>query len=146
MGSVPLQRSKAWLEEKGWHVWVTEHWNQWAHIRQDMFGLIDFVAIRHDSPGVWGINSCGEDVQAHIRKYIDGWTDVKKGKVYGPNTHLPVWLAAGNKFSIFGWSKKNSGGQGSRKTWQLRVVEFYIEGCQVKTREIPMIELESKGE
>ena len=135
MSSLPLQRSKAWLEEKGWHVWITEVWNSWAHIRQDMYGLIDFVAIRHDSNGVWGINACEDNgsVSAHIDKYLNGYNHPKKGRI-GPNPHLPVWLSSGNRFSLFGWGKR--GAVGKRKVWTLRVVEFYLEGAEVKTREV----------
>lgn len=137
MASIPLQRSKAWLEDKGWHVWVTEYWNSWAHVRVDLYNLIDFVAIRHDNPGVWGINACEDDgaVQGHVNRYLNGYDHQKKGRV-GPNPHLPVWLSAGNRFSLFGWGKRSQDGRGSRKVWTLRVVEFYLDGAQVKTREV----------
>lgn len=136
MPSIPLQRSKGWLEKRGFHVWITEYFNQWAHIRVDLFNLIDFVAIRHDSKGVWGINSCDDDsgaVSAHIAKYLNGYDHPKKGRI-GPNPHLPVWLAAGNRFSIFGWGKR--GPRGKMKVWTLRVVEFYLDGAEVKWKSI----------
>lgn len=135
MSAVPLQRTKKWLQDKGWHVWITEIFNPWAHIRQDMFGLHDLCAIRHDSNGVWGINAAEDNgaVAGHIRKYIDGWEHPKKGWI-GPNPHLPVWLAAGNRFSIFGWGKR--GDRGKRKLWTLRVVEFYLDGAEVKWKEV----------
>lgn len=141
MASVPLQRTKAWLEEKGWHVWITEVFNPWAHIRQDLYGLNDLVAIRHDSNGVWGINAAQDDgaVHAHVRKYLDGWDHPKKGRM-PPNPHLPVWLAAGNRFSIFGWGLR--GERGKRKLWTLRVVEFFLEGAEVKWKEVATVELE----
>jgi hypothetical protein len=34
------------------------------------------------------VNGCGEDVQLHIRKYLEGGKDEKTGKEYGPNEHL----------------------------------------------------------
>lgn len=135
MASLALQRSKEWLEEKGWHVWITEHWNPWAHIRQDMYGLLDLVAIRHDSPGVFGINACEDngEVSMHIHKYLNGYHHPRKGFI-GPNPHLPVWLAAGNRFSLMGWGKR--GDRGKRKVWTLRMVDFYLEGPEVKTKEV----------
>lgn len=137
MASIPLQRSKAWLEDKGWHVWITEHWNQWAHVRQDLYGLIDFVAIRHDAIGVWGINACQDngEVQGHVDKFLSGWDHPKKGR-QGANPHLPVWLAAGNRMSLFGWGKRSADGRGSRKVWTLRVVDFYMDGAEVKWEEV----------
>lgn len=140
MASAPLQRSKAWLEDKGWHVWITEVWNSWAHIRQDLFGLIDFVAIRHDAKGVWGINACEDNgaVSEHIKKYLNGYDHPKKGRM-PPNIHLPVWLSCGNRFSIFGWGKR--GDRGCRKVWTLRVVEFYLDGAEVKWKEMADVEI-----
>lgn len=137
MASIPLQRSKAWLENKGWHVWIVEHWNSWAHIRQDMYGFADLVAIRHDFKGVWAINACEDngEVQGHIKKYLDGYDHPKKGR-QPPNIHLPVWLSAGNRFSIAGWGKRSADGRGSRKVWTLRMVEFFLDGAEVKTKEI----------
>lgn len=138
MASIPLQRSKAYLEEKGWHVWIVEVWNQWAHIRQDMYGFADLVAIRHDMKGVWAINACednGGAVTDHVKKYLNGWDHPKKGR-QPPNSHLPIWLSAGNRFSIMGWGKRCIAGTGSRKVWTLRMVEFFMEGAEVKWKVI----------
>lgn len=138
MASVALQRSKKYLEDKGWHVSIVEKWNQWAHVRQDLYGLHDLVAVRHDSNGVWGINACEDDgaVSDHIKKYLNGYDDSKRGR-QPPNRTLPVWLCAGNRFSIMGWGKRSMAGRGSRKVWTLRIVEFYIDGAEVKWKEIP---------
>ena len=135
MSAIPLQRTKSWLENKGWHCWIVEHWNQFAHIRQDMYGFADLVAIRHDSKGVWAVNACADngEIMGHIEKYLVGWNHPKKGFI-GPNEHLPVWLSAGNRFSVFGWGKR--GAAGKRKVWTLRVVEFYLEGPTVRWREV----------
>lgn len=143
MASIPLQRSKTYLEEKGWHVWIVEVWNSWAHIRVDMYGLHDLTAIRHDQRGIWGINACEDNgaVSEHIKKYLDGWDHPKKGR-QPPNPHLACWLAGGNRFSIFGWGKR--GDRGKRKTWTLRVVDFYLDGATVKFREVMPEPLEDK--
>lgn len=137
MAAISLQRSKKYLEKLGWHVWIVEVWNQWARIRQDMYGFADLVAIRHDLKGVWAINACEDngEVQAHVKKYLDGYEDSRKGHQL-PNAHLPVWLSSGNRFSIMGWGKRSSDGRGSRKVWTLRLVEFYLEGAEVKWKEI----------
>lgn len=142
MASISLQRTKQWLEDKGWHVEIVEKWNQWAHIRQDCFGLHDLLALRHDITGVWGINACEDNgaVQGHIDKYLNGYDHPKKGR-QSPNRHLPVWLASRNRFSIFGWGKRASDGRGSRKIWTLRVVDFYLDGAEVKWREVVASEI-----
>ena len=133
MSALAYQRTNAWLQEKGWHTWRWETWNQWSHTRQDGYGFIDLTAIRHDFKGVWGINATDEHVQDHVSKYLDGWDHPKKGR-QPANPHLPVWLCGGNRFSIFSWGKR--GGRGERKVWTLRLVEFYLDGAQVKTKEV----------
>lgn len=137
MSAIALQRSKKYLENLGWHVAIVERWNQWAHIRQDLYGLHDLVAVRHDSNGVWGINATEDNggVQAHITKYLNGWDDPKRGR-QPPNHTLPVWLAAGNRFSIMGWGKRNQDGRGSRKVWTMRLIEMYLDGAEVKWKEV----------
>ena len=145
MASLALQRSKRWLEEKGWHVEIVERWNPWAHIRQDCFALHDLLAIRHDVVGVWGINAMEDngEMVLHIRKYLDGYYSAKRGFVPA-NPHLPVWLAAGNRFSQFGWGLRSADGRGSRKVWTLRVVDFYLDGAEVKYKETAFAE--TKGD
>ena len=42
----PLQRSKKLLESEGYTVAIVERWNPWAKVRQDLFGIIDLLAIK----------------------------------------------------------------------------------------------------
>lgn len=42
------QKTLAWLREAGWLCWITEHWNSYARIRQDLFGFCDVLAIKGD--------------------------------------------------------------------------------------------------
>ena len=42
----PTQRSLKLLRDDGWNCAITEHWNPFAHIRQDLFGFVDILAIR----------------------------------------------------------------------------------------------------
>lgn len=134
MSTLSLQRSKALLESDGWKVAIVERWNQWAHVRQDLFGMCDLIAIRPDRSGVTGIQACGEDVSSHIEKLLVGYTN-PKGKVYGPNDCLAIWLQAGNQFFIWAWRKR--GAVGKRKLWHLKQIEFITENGQVVHREIP---------
>src|SRR5271167_4627948 len=41
----PTQRSLKLLRERGWTCQVVERWNQWAKVRQDLFGCLDILAI-----------------------------------------------------------------------------------------------------
>jgi len=107
MASVPTQRTLKKLRAEGYLCAIVEHWNQFAHVRQDLFGIIDIVAIHPQHKGVFGIQ-CTDD--SSVSKHL------KKAK---ENTYLPVWLKAGNRFEVWGWGLK--GKVGERKTWQVRV-------------------------
>ena len=46
MATSPTQLSLKKLKDEGYLVAITEHWNPFARIRQDMFGFCDIMAIR----------------------------------------------------------------------------------------------------
>lgn len=144
-----LEKTHAKLKADGYIYAKVEYFNPWSKTTLDLFGLHDTLAIRADKLGVWGINSCGEDVAPHIHKYLEGY--VKKGKegkedkVFGPNIVLLPWLQAGNRFSLWGWRKR--GASGKRKMWTLRQVEFIVWDGKVITREVAEeTEVEDAGE
>ena len=134
MASLNLQRSKQKLEDEGWFVWIVEVWLAWGHVRRDMFNMMDLAAIKSDVKGVTGVQCCGEDVQEHIRKLLEGYTD-SKGKAISANIYLKPWLEAGNTFFIWAWRKR--GESGKRKVWTLRQIEFRITNGIVTPYEIP---------
>lgn len=134
MATLSLSRSKQELESQGYLVAICERWNQWAHIRQDQWGMNDLEAIRADIQGVTGIQAVGEDIQFHIKKLLFGFAD-NRGKVWPPNPCLPVWLASGNRFFIWAWRKR--GDRGKRKTWELKEIEFVLKNSEVVAQEIP---------
>lgn len=127
MATLSLQRSKELLQEQGFHVWIAERWNQWAHKRQDMFGFADLLAIKSGISGVTAVQATGEDVQSHIEKML-------------PNPYLKIWLEAKNQCFIWAWRKR--GERGKRKTWQLRTIEFLLKDGIVAPYEIPTEEKE----
>jgi len=99
------QRSLATLRAAGWYAAVVEHWNPHAHIRQDLFGIGDIIAVRSSSPGCALIQcTSGSNVSARVKKILDA-----------PVTM--TWLAAGNVLAVWGWVKK--GPRGKRKVWTL---------------------------
>src|ERR1700742_3464965 len=125
-----LERTHARLKDLGYIYAKVEYFNPWSKTTLDLFGLHDTVAIRGDKPGVFGINSCGEDISTHIDKYLHGYkrpaTEKRPEKVFGPNACLMPWLQAGNQFEIWGWRKR--GPRGKRKVWTLRRIKFSIFG------------------
>jgi hypothetical protein len=134
MSTLSLQRSKKLLEAQGFHVGILEHWNQWAHIRQDFLQLADLGAIHPDHNGTTYVQACGEDVSSHVAKLLCGYTDAK-GKIWPPNPHLSPLLRSGNKFFIWAWRLRGS--QGKRKTYQLRQIEFVLKDGLPVPYEIP---------
>ena len=110
----PTQRSLAKLRAEGWVPYVVERWNPFAHIRQDLYGFIDIVAIKSGNPGVLAIQTTTTDnIQSRITKSKE-------------NPNLSIWLSGGNKFKVWGWAKR--GDRGKRKLWELKEIEILPDG------------------
>lgn len=105
MSLSPTQNSKAVLKNQGYHVAVVEHWNSFAHIRQDAFGVMDIIAFGDGIPGVVAVQCTSHGGMSARVKKIREW-DL-----------LEEWLICGNAFQVHGWRKRKS-------RWQARVVVF----------------------
>jgi len=109
----PAQRTLAKLRKEGWLCAITEKWNQYAKVRQVLFGFIDVIAIRGDEMLAIQTTS-GSNVAARISKI----------------RALPSaaeWLKGSSRRSIVhGWAKR--GGRGERKLWSCRQVEVLAAG------------------
>jgi hypothetical protein len=151
MSSLALQRSIRYLESRGWHVGIMERWLMGINIRKDFLGLADAGAVRHDFKGTWYFNACDlSEVDVHITAYLNGGI-IKSGKKIGqtfpPNPHLPV-LLCGNRFSIFAWGLRSQreedgsfklrkdGKRLKRKEYILKIIEFYLDGAEVKWKKV----------
>jgi hypothetical protein len=109
----PTQRSLKKLRSEGWLVAVTEHWNGFAHIRQDLFGFGDLLAIKGDEIIAVQTTS-GTNVAARLSKIRT-------------NASAALWLTSPyRKIVIHGWSKRAP--HGKRKTWQCREVLLLANG------------------
>lgn len=97
----PTQRSIAHLKKEGYRVAVVERWNPHARIRQDLFGVVDLLAIRENETLAVQTTS-GSNVAARIRKISE-------------SEALPDIRAAGWSFHVHGWRKNAQG------CWVLRV-------------------------
>ena len=71
----PTQRSLAYLREQGYHVSIVEHWNNWARIRQDLWGWCDLLAIRKGEVLAVQVTSSG--VSERIKKIEESETVAK---------------------------------------------------------------------
>jgi hypothetical protein len=97
------------LRDHGYTVAVVEHYNAFAHVRQDLFGCIDIVAIAPNIPGVLGVQTTtASNLSARITKA----------------TTIPairIWLQAGNPFLFHGWKKVEN-------RWKVRIVQICYRG------------------
>lgn len=108
----PTQRSLKLLRDEGGFCAITEHWNAFARIRQDLFGFIDVLKIdANDTLAVQ--TTSGTNVAARIAKI-----KACPGAL--------AWLQSPNRrIEVHGWRK--AGERGKRKTWQCRRVEVTLE-------------------
>ena len=103
--SSPTQRSLAYLRQEGCDlVQVVERWNPHARVRQDLFGVIDILAIREgETIGVQATSAA--NVSSRVRKLED-------------SDALGALRAAGWTILVHGWRK------GSNGRWQLKEVDL----------------------
>ncbi len=108
----PTQRALALLRSMEYQAAIVERWNQYAKIRQDLFGVFDLLAVGNGR--ILGIQvSSGSNHAARVHK-IQEWAGLKD------------WLAAGGHAEVWTWSKK--GARGKRKLWTLRSQKVTLSG------------------
>lgn len=118
-GTSPTQRSLKYLRKQGCAlVAVTEKWNPHMNAgrggRQDLFGVIDVLAVRDDA--VIAVQCCSTDVAGHVTKMVEA--TFKNPELKTECLVLPALFGAGIKVYVHGW-RKNSVGK-----WILREVEL----------------------
>ena len=108
--SSPTQRTIKELKKLGYTPAIVERWNAFARIRQDLYGIIDIVAIKEGIPGVLGIQctSWGNG-SSRKRKSLE-------------NQNLSAWCGSGNVFEIWEWGKK--GPRGKAKRWIVKITQM----------------------
>ena len=91
------------MRDLGYLCEVTERWNPFAKIRQDLYHFVDILCIKD-----------GETVAIQTTSY--GNISARKKKIEALETY-PVVKAAGWKVIIHGWAKKNN-------RWVVKEVEL----------------------
>ncbi len=112
----PTQRSLALLRERGYTVAISEHWNAHAGIRQDLFGIMDLIAIHPEKFGVLGVQTTSK---------ANATARLKKAQ---KNKSLFIWYKAGNNFEIHGWGKDKKTGK-----WSTEIIEVVNKKYLPKT-------------
>lgn len=98
----PTQRSLEYLRDRYPLVQKVEQWNHYARRRQDLFGIIDIVAVGDEIVGVQATSA--SNVSARIQKITDSLA-------------LPVLRKAGIRVLVHGWGKRKG-------RWTLREVDI----------------------
>jgi hypothetical protein len=99
--SSPTQRTLAHLRAAGYPlVQVVERWNPYARVRQDLFGVVDVLAVGADIVGVQATS--GSNVSKRVAKLTE-------------SAALPVLRKAGVRVLVHGLRKV-------RGRWRLREV------------------------
>jgi hypothetical protein len=102
--SSPTRRSLEHLRKSGADlVAVVERWNPHARIRQDLFGVVDVLAI-HGETTIAVQATSGSNVASRVTKLTE-------------SPALPVMRAAGWRIVVHGWRKAANG------RWTLREVD-----------------------
>ena len=125
----PTARTLAFLRRCGHVADVVERWIPRANVRRDLFGFIDVVAVRRGEAGVLGVQATTlPNVAARLSK--------AKGR-----TELRTWLAAGNRFAVFGWYRR-----GDR--WRVKIVALRpdtlapeVQGAPARGRKARQLDL-----
>ena len=103
-------RSMKAMRDAGYLTGSTEHFNPHIKIRKDLFGFIDFQAIKPGEP-IIAVQVCWKDWPKHIVSVAF-------------NPAARVWLQAGGRIVIHSWALR--GKRGARKKWELDVTRMEI--------------------
>jgi hypothetical protein len=113
--SSPTQRTLKFLRKGGCQlVAITERWNGHAKIRQDLFGIIDVLAVRGKE--VIAVQTTSTNVSERINKISEA--EFKNPETGETGLVLPTLISAGIKVFVHGWRK------GANGRWVLREVEL----------------------
>jgi len=135
------QRTLRALRARGLVAAIVERWNQYAGphgIRQDLFGIIDVLALDPER-GVIGIQSCGTAFNQHMQKLTVEKAQETSDWLSTPGTSLELW----------GWRKVKLKRGGKAERWTPRVVQItldMIEGIVAQDCEdTPQINFQGAG-
>lgn len=124
----PTQRTLKALREQGYTCAIVERFLGYAGTfgkRQDMFGIIDIVALAPDvilpqiklRGCIIGVQSCGQSFAKHDKTILES-----------PNSVL--WIACGGKLQLWSWRKVKKKRGGKQMVWQPRIKNYSLEDFQ----------------
>ena len=103
MKTSPTQRTLKYYRDLGYTCAITEHWNQFAKIRQDLFGFCDLVVLGK-----------GETLCVQATSGANTSARVTKIKAHA---NYEIVLGAGWKIVVIGWRKLKVKRGEARTVW-----------------------------
>ena len=91
MSTNPTQRTLKEMRKRGYTCAITEHWNAFAHIRQDLFGIVDVLCLQGDETVAVQTTS-DSNVSSRVKKIAE-------------HENTPMIRDAGWKIVVHGWRK-----------------------------------------
>ena len=127
MATSPTQRTLKALRDQGRIAGIVEKFNPYAGkfgIRQDLFGIIDIIALDKER-GVVGVQSTGQGFSEHHKKL----TIEKRQECID-------WLETpGAVLELWGWRKIKVKRGGKKMTWHPRIKEYTLEDFKDGTKD-----------
>jgi len=118
----PTQRTIRELKNRGLKCGIVEKFNRFAGphgIRQDLFGIIDIIAL-DPMRGVVGVQSTGSDFAGHMRKLKEERLQECIDWLSTPGTVLELW----------GWRKVKAKRGGKAMVWRPRLAVLTLDFFQ----------------
>jgi hypothetical protein len=115
-GITPTQRTLKYLKDEGYRCGIVERWIQAIRKRQDLFNIIDIIALDPDK-GVIGVQSTGQDFAGHFRKLTEEKADEARAWLETPGTSL----------MLIGWRKLKVKRGGKAMRWTPRIQYIQLE-------------------
>lgn len=104
----PTHRTMKRLRGLGYTAAIVERWNQYANVRQDLYGFIDVLAIKAGEPPL-AIQACARSsMQSRVKKIRE-------------EERAQTWLAAGCRIQVWGWGRVQ---RKNRSVYKLRLLEL----------------------
>lgn len=111
MSTSPTQRTLKYLRAKGHTCAISEHWNPFAKIRQDLFGFCDIVSLTEDGDTICVQACSGTDTSKREKKIL-------------AHKNYPLLKRSNWKILVIGWRKLKVKRGGKAIKWVEKVSEL----------------------
>ena len=94
-------------------------------VRQDLYGILDLVALTPGIPGLLGIQATtGANLRSRVTKVLD-------------SEYLIPWLEAWNRLEVWGWRKVKLKRGGKAIRWRVRRIQIELVDGAPRITELP---------